>query len=397
MRILQLCNKAPWPANDGSSIAITTMAEGLADNGVEVHLMPINTKKHFKPEENIPAEFKQKTHYHSIFQNTDTTAIGAVLNLLTSDSYFVSRFFFEEYKTTLIKKLKELPFDAVIIDGVFMASYIPIIRQYSKAKILLRTHNVEHQIWDRHLAQEKSSIKKTYLTLQNKRLKRFELKAFAEADSIVTITDEDKKNIASLIPNKPIITCLTGINLNSYTIANQVKHPNTLFHFASMDWMPNIEAVDWLMEKVWPLVIQQQPKAKLVLAGRGMPERFKKLASDTVTIIDNVPNSAEFYHDYGIMLVPLWSGSGLRIKLVEGLAYGKPIITTTIGAEGINYKKNQDLMIADSEKTFADNIIQLLTDHTKKESLQKNGRLLAEQLFDYKVIGKQLLEFYNSL
>lgn len=397
MRILQICNKAPWPANDGSSIAITTMAEGIADNGVELHLMPINTKKHFKPEENIPTEFKQKTHYQAIYQNTDTSAIGAFLNLFSADSYFVSRFYFEEYKQALIAKLKALSFDAIIIDGVFMASYIPLIRQYSKAKVFLRTHNVEHQIWERHLAQEKNTIKKIYLTLQNKRLKRFELNAFANADAIVTITDEDKKNIASLISNKPITTCLTGINLNSYQIATQTKHPNTLFHFASMDWMPNIEAVDWLMEKVWPLVKQQKPDAKLVLAGKGMPERFKTLASNTITIIDNVPNSKEFYQDYDIMLVPLWSGSGLRIKLVEGLAYGKPIITTSIGAEGINYTSNQDLMIADSEKTFADNICQLLSDKSKKESLQKHGRLLAEKLFDYKVIGKQLLEFYKTL
>lgn len=393
MRILQLCNKAPWPANDGSSIAITTMAEGLADNGVELHLMPINTKKHFKSEENIPAGFKQKTHYHSIYQNTDTTALGAIMNLFSSDSYFVSRFYFEGYKTKLVEKLKAMSFDAVIIDGVFMASYMPLIRQYSKAKILLRTHNVEHQIWERHLVQEKNPLKKIYLTLQNKRLKQFELKAFAEADTIVTITDEDRKNISTLVPNKPIITCLTGINLNTYQTAYQAKYPNTLFHFASMDWMPNIEAVDWLMDKVWPIVIQKKPDAKLVLAGRGMPERFKKLASHTIMIIDNVADSKIFYQEYDIMLVPLWSGSGLRIKLVEGLAYGKAIITTSIGAEGIAYQKNKDMLIADDVKEFAEAIIKLLQNENEKHALQKNGRLLAENLFDYKAIGKKLIEF----
>jgi hypothetical protein len=95
MRILQLCNKAPYPANDGSSIAITTLAEGLADNGIELHLLPINTKKHFKPEENIPVSFKQKTNYQSVYKNADTNAVGAILNLFSSQSYFVSRFFFK--------------------------------------------------------------------------------------------------------------------------------------------------------------------------------------------------------------------------------------------------------------------------------------------------------------
>lgn len=96
MRILQLCNKAPYPSlNDGSSIAITNLAEGLIDNGAELHLLTINTKKHFKSEVNIPTSFKEKTHYQSVYKNTNTSAWGAFANLFSSQSYFVSRFFFK--------------------------------------------------------------------------------------------------------------------------------------------------------------------------------------------------------------------------------------------------------------------------------------------------------------
>lgn len=397
MKILQLCNKAPYPANDGSSIAISTLAEGIADNGVELHLLPINTKKHFKPEENIPTDFKQKTNYQSVYRNTDTSIGGALLNLFSAQSYFVSRFYFKEYETQLINKLKNHTFDIIQIEGVFMATYIPTIKQYSKAKIVLRSHNVEHQIWERHLANEKNGIKKTYLNIQNSRLKSFEINAFNQVDAIVTITDEDKKTISSLCPNKPIHTCLTGINLNSYKQVIEPTYPNTLFHFASMDWMPNIEAVDWLLKEVWNDILKQQPNTKLVLAGRGMTDRFKKLASANITIIDDVKESAEFYKTYDVMLVPLWSGSGLRIKLVEGLAYGKAIITTSIGAEGIPYSSGKDLIIADSAKNFSKAIIDLLTDNAKKQSLQLAARKLAEQTFDYKAIAERLIIFYQEL
>lgn len=397
MKVLQLCNKAPYPANDGSSIAIATLAEGLADNDVELHLLPINTKKHFKPEENIPAEFKKKTNYLSVYRDANTSISGAFLNLFSSQSYFVSRFYFKEYEAQLINKLKNNTFDIIQIEGVFMCTYIPILKQYSKAKIVLRSHNVEHQIWERHLSNEKNSIKKNYLSLQNSRLKSFEINAFNEVDAIVTITDEDKKTIASLCPNKPIHTCLTGINLNSYQQVIKPAHPNTLFHFASMDWMPNIEAVDWLIKEVWNDVLKQQPNAKLILAGRGMPERFKKLASANISIIDDVKDSAEFYKTYDVMLVPLWSGSGLRIKLVEGLAYGKAIITTSIGAEGIPYTSGKDLIIADSGKDFSNTIIELLTNISKKQNLQSAARQLAERTFDYKVIASQLINFYKGL
>lgn len=397
MRILQLCNKAPYPANDGSSIAICTLAEGLADNGVELHLLAINTKKHFKPEKNISLGFKEKTHYQSVYKDTNTSAMGALLNLFSSQSYFVSRFFFKEYEDALIKKLKQTSFDIIQLEGVFMCTYIPTIRKYSNAKVVLRSHNLEHQIWERHLTNEKNVLKKIYLTLQNNRLKHFEINAFKAVDSIVTITDEDKKTISSISSEKPLHTCLTGVNLKDYKANNTSKYPNTLFHFAAMDWMPNIEAVEWFIEQVWPEVIKQKTDAQLILAGRGMPERIKNLASANITIITDVKDSAEFYHDYDIMLVPLWSGSGLRIKLVEGLAYGKAIITTSIGAEGILYASNKDIMVADSKEDFIKAIFTLFNDSEKKSDLQKSARELAEKIFDYKKIAANLISFYNTL
>jgi len=397
MKILQLCNKAPYPANDGSSIAIFALAEGLADNGIELHLLPINTKKHFKPEENIPTDFKQKTHYSSIFKNTDTSAVGALLNLFSSQSYFVSRFYFKEYEDALIQKLQSNSFDIIQIEGVFMCTYIPIIRKYSKAKIVLRSHNVEHQIWERHLENEKASLKKTYLKLQNNRLKQFEITAFNQVDAIVTITDEDKKTISSICPNTLFHTCLTGINLNSYQFVTEAKQPNTLFHFASMDWMPNIEAVDWLLNHVWQEVLKLKPDAKLILAGRGMPERFKKLTSQNITIIEDVKDSKEFYANYDVMLVPLWSGSGLRIKLVEGLAYGKAIITTSIGAEGIPYTNGKNMLIADTANDFVKDILEVLNNPSLKHDLQKSARNLAESHFDYKISAKRLIDFYKTV
>ncbi len=397
MKILQLCNKAPYPANDGSSIAICTLAEGLADNGVELHLLPVNTKKHFKPDANIPIHFKDKTHYQSVFKNTNTTLWGALLNLFYSQSYFVSRFYFKEYEDLLIKKLQSTKFDIIQLEGVFMCSYISTIKKYSKAPIVLRSHNVEHQIWERHLFHEKNPLKKVYLGIQNERLKVFEINAFQKVNAIVTITDEDKKTISEICPHQSIHTCLTGIDLEKYFPVKKAKHPNTLFHFASMDWMPNVEAVEWLVTSVWPHVLKNKPDAQLVLAGRGMPEHIKKMASKNIQVLGQVSDSSDFYRTYDIMLVPLWSGSGLRIKLVEGLAYGKSIITTTIGAEGIPYTNLKHIQIADSEIDYAHAIVSLLNNDHLKEGLQKGARELAEIHFDYKRIANELITFYKTL
>lgn len=397
MRILQLSNKAPYPANDGSSIAIYNLAEGLSDNGAELHLLTINTKKHFKPDAQVPQAFKDKAHYASVYRDTDISAGGAFANLFSKQSYFVSRFFFKAFEEEIVRRLKAHAFDLVQLEGVFLATYIPLIRRHSGAKIVIRAHNLEHQIWERHLANEPNFLKKQYLTLQNKRLRRFELDAFASADAIVTITDEDKKNIQKLVPQKALYTCLTGINLNAYQKVERPVEPDTLFHFASMDWMPNEEAVSWLMEHVWPGVVKSLPDSKLVLAGKNMPEKFRRLANKNLEVIEHVSSSPEFYSTYDIMLVPLWSGSGLRIKLVEGLAYGKAIITTSIGAEGIPYTNHKNMVVADSAASFTEAIVSLLKDQAQKQRLQQQARALAEQHFDYKQIGAGLLGFYKSM
>lgn len=397
MKILQICNKAPYPANDGSSIAIYNLANGLIENNIDLTLLTINTKKHFKPDDQIPVDFKQKSNYKSIYKNTNPNALGAYINLFSSSSYFVSRFYFKEFETALSNLLSKHTFDIIQLEGVFMGVYIPCIKKHSNAKIVLRAHNIEHQIWERHLEVEKNPFKKIYLQLQNKRLKKFELNIINTVDAVVTITEIDKENIKLINPHKQTFTCVTGIDLNQYKVVQKPVYPNTLFHFASMDWLPNEEAVSWFIENVWPDIVAQNPEVKLILAGRGMPLKFKKMASDNIKIIEQVNNSSEFYHEYDIMLVPLLSGSGLRIKLVEGLAYGKAIVTTSIGAEGIQYEHKKQMLIADEAADFAKSVNELLHHPELKNSLQINARTLAEDKFDFKKVAEELIQFYQKI
>ena len=320
MRILQLCNKAPYPANDGSSIAIYNMARGLYENNAELHLLTINTKKHFKDDASVPEEFKNKAHYRSVYKDTSPSALGAFFNLFSSNSYFISRFYFKEFEDALIETLQKNTFDLVQLEGLFMAPYIETIRKFSKAKIALRAHNIEHLIWERHIAHEKNSLKRSYLKIQNARLKKFEEEIFTKVDVIITITDADKNYILKKFPKLNIVTCLTGIELKDYEQnANVKKEENTLFSFGSMDWMPNLEAVDWFVNNCWKNIHAKHPNCKFIIAGRHMPQKFKTLQLPNIEIIENVSNNRDFYSTYDIMLVPLLSGSGLRIKLVNSM------------------------------------------------------------------------------
>lgn len=398
MRVLQLCNKAPYPPNDGSSIAIYNMGQGFISNGVELYVLTINTKKHFKKDSDVPQEYRTKANYQSVFENTDVSAFGALKNLFSGESYFVSRFYFSAFENKLIEKLKANTFDVIQLEGLFVATYIPVIKKYSKAKIVLRAHNIEYLIWERHLKNEPSLFKKMYLGLQTRRLKRFELKVLNEIDSIVTITDVDKSVFEKEGFKKPIYTCITGVDVEQYRKkTGTVRKPKTIFHFASMDWMPNIEAVEWFLSNCWKNVLKQVPDAKFVMAGRHMPQKLAKLKLPNVQVVESVKDSKVFYNEHEIMVVPLLSGSGLRIKLIEGLAYGKAIVSTSIGAEGINYTSGKNMLIADTATDFTQAVVELLRDDTKRQTLEQGALNFAEKECDNKKVVAGLVNFYKNV
>ncbi len=397
MRILQLCNKAPYPPNDGSSIAIYNMGVGFIANNVDLHVLTINTKKHFKPDAEVEKEYKINSNYQSVYRDANVSLFGLIANLFSSQSYFVSRFYFKEFENALIGKLKNQNFDVVQIEGLFMGVYIPVIKKYSKAKIVLRAHNVEHLIWERHIANERSVIKKSYLSLQNKRLKQFELAVLKQIDAIVSITDHDKGLFRKLDFKLPIYTCITGVDVSKYKQKEtEAVKPRTIFCFASMDWMPNVEAVDWFLQHCWAKVSLVQG-TKFIIAGRHMPERFLKLNLPNVQVIEKVESSKKFYNQHEIMLVPLLSGSGLRIKIIEGMAYGKAIVSTSVGAEGINISNGKNIIIEDDPAKFTDAVIELLQDENKRHKIEKEAQLFAEKEFDNAVVVSELVNFYKTV
>ncbi|HXB39623.1 MAG TPA: glycosyltransferase [Bacteroidia bacterium] len=397
MRILQLTNKPPAPPDDGSSIAMFNMGAGFIANGVDLTLLTINTKKHFKSDSEVDKDFKKKSNYQSVYRNTDVSITGALMNLFSDKSYFSSRFYFKEFEEKLISVLKEKEFGFVQLESIFMGDYIPTIRKYSKARIIVRTHNIEHMIWDRMIENETNVAKKKYLSLQNARLKLFEYTVLKNADAIVPITSIDQKYFESWGIQKPFFSSPTGLLPDKYIINHSNEVPQSVFHFGSMDWMPNEEAVLWFVKNVWNKVLDKIPKAKFYIAGRGISEKVASLQIPGVIVTGKTESPEKVYHNYEVMVVPLLSGSGMRIKLIEGMAYGKPIVSTNIGAEGIIVTNNKNCLLADDADTFANSVIELLSDKTKKENMQKEAREFAEKNYNNTFLVNQLLNFYKTL
>jgi glycosyltransferase involved in cell wall biosynthesis len=148
---------------------------------------------------------------------------------------------------------------------------------------------------------------------------------------------------------------------------------------------------------VWEKVLEKIPQAKFYVIGRGMGDKILSLSKPNVVVIGKIQNAEKVYHHYSVMVVPLLSGSGMRIKMIEGMAYAKPIVSTGIGAEGIAVTANKNCLLANNATDFANSVIEILTSEEKKKSLQREARLFIEQHFENNFLVKQLVDFYKNL
>jgi glycosyltransferase involved in cell wall biosynthesis len=392
-----LCNKSPWPKHEGGPIAMHAMISGLLQAGHSVKVLAANTNKYKIDPETIPADFKQNTQIEFVDIDLSLSVSGAIYNFLAGKSYHVSRFYTKAFAQKITEVLENESFDIIQLEMLQMATYLDVIRKHSKAPVVLRAHNIEHKIWQRIAENCPNPFKRIYLNHLYKSLKRFEISILNKIDGIVAITPVDARNFDRLSHSTNIISIPFGINLNTMKENPIQPAEPSLFHIGTMNWFPNEEGIKWLMSAVWPQVSQLLPDIELHLAGRYMPEWMLKLSVPRVTIDGEVPDVWEYMQRFSIMVVPLFSGSGIRIKIVEAMAAGKAIITTAIGAEGINYENGQHLIIAKDAKSFADAIVKVSNNRTLRDSLGKNAQMLITKEHDNNKLMEKLTGFYSEL
>lgn len=397
MKILQLVNRIPYPLNDGGSLGIHYYTQGFIDAGVSLSMLAMNTTRHWVETENLPPLYQQLDHFITVKVDNRIKPGPALLNLFGRSSYNIDRFVTRDYKNALIGLLQKETFDIVQLESLFLVPYIPVIRQYSKAKIVIRQHNIEYRIWERLAAQAGNPLKKWYLTLLARRLKQFELDHLQDYDLILPISEADQQVLLALGVQKPMFLHPFGIDMAHIPFSPAAAPPISLYHIGAMDWLPNQESVNWLLERVMPVVSRELPGIQLYLAGRNMPEHYLKNTWPNVTVVGEVPDAAAFEKDKSILLVPLLSGGGVRIKIFQGMAMGKAIVTTPVGLEGIEARDGQEVWVADTPETFARKVIEAVRQPELIQQMGAAARKLMEEKYDRKKLIAALLDRYRQL
>lgn len=398
MKILQLNNRIPYPLNDGGNIGVYYYTEGYLAAGVELSMLAMNTTRHWTDVANLPPLYKKLQHFEVIKVDNRIKPWDAFLNLFSAQSYNISRFISDDYQKALIRLLEKTDFDIVQLEGLYLVPYIPVIRKYSKARISIRQHNIEYRIWERLTSQAKNPLKKWYLSLLTRRLKRFELQHINDYDIVLPISRNDEAVYRELGCKVPLFLHPFGINIaNIPFYPYQPGQDVNLYHIGAMDWLPNQESVDWLLNQVMPVMEKELPSLKLYLAGRNMPEKYFQLNRSNIIVLGEVPDAQAFERDKSILVVPLLSGGGVRIKIFQAMAMGKMIITTSVGVEGIEAENSRHIMLADTAVDFIAAIKQAVNAPSLITATGLHARQLIEQKYDRQKLIAGLLKRYHAL
>jgi len=397
MKVLQLCHKPPFPPKDGGCIAMHNITEGLLRAGHSVRILTIFTHKHDLELDQLSDAYLNATQIEGVFVDTEINIVDAFSSLITQDSYNISRFFSPDFDRRLIQIMQREAFDIIHLESLFMTPYIGTLRRISKAPIVLRSHNLEYIIWERLAEGTSNFAKRIYLKYLAKKLKEYEISAVRQVNGIAAISASDSDRYREITHEKPTIELPFGIDTAKYPDASFAGSAPTLFHLGAMDWQPNIEALDWFIARIWPIVRDGHPSVQFHVAGKGLNTNSTAFDDARIVVHGEVDSAIDFMKQHSIMVVPLRSAGGIRVKIIEGMACAKAIVSTPVGAEGLNLENNVEIVIADDAESFAQAILALLEAPERITAIGQAARQHALQHFANDTITERLVQFYQNL
>jgi len=388
-KIFIITNRVPYPLKDGGNLAMNALIEGYREAGWIVYLLSMNTTRHFVDPGQLANLFRDIYKFEWLKVDNSLSPVRIIKNfLLSSEPEHAERFYKPEFEDKIKEIIRSFQPDVIQVESVFLTGYLPAIRQNSAALTVLRIHNVEFQIWQ-SLARKSRGLKKIYLDKLAKRIRNYERYAWSEFDLLLAITEKDANLIASLEDVREMVVAPFSVDTRLQVPAQQARWVG--YHIGAMDWMPNREGMLWFLNKVWKRVHKAVPAFEFFFAGRNMPEELKKIQLPGVHCAGEVPDAAAFIADKKILIVPLFSSGGIRVKILEAMAAEKIVITTRAGIKGIEARSGEQFIQVSSPDDFARAIAWCLGHVADAERIGQRARQLVMEKYDNRVIMSNII------
>jgi glycosyltransferase involved in cell wall biosynthesis len=396
MRILQLATQIPYPPTDGGKLSVFGITKYLSQSGHKIEFVSYCSNY---PDDKAMVELKEYCNPYFIKANTKNNILKVAVNFFSAVPFNASKYKKSKLKSFLKKLLREEKFDIIHIDHLFLGWTVDIIRKYSAAPIVLRSQNLEMNIMKRFAEAQKNIFIKKFAELQYNKFKKFEPLTCSKFNTCIMISEDDKNSLLGLNPSLNVKAIPAGIDENLLSFKKKDVIPYSLVHIGHTDWYPNYDGLLWFCENVMIEIIKVLPEIKLFIYGGGNTYKFpipKKLSNYVINkgFVNDIWKELQ---DKALAIVPLRIGGGIRIKILELLATGTNIITTSVGKEGIDIIDSKEVIVADDSQMFQQKIIQYFNGHFENESIADRGKEFIKKNYLWNKIASRFESEYTEL
>jgi polysaccharide biosynthesis protein PslH len=296
-----------------------------------------------------------------------------------------------DMQRTIDRLCAERDFDIVQLESTLLA----LFRFPPEAKLVLDEHNVDYEVYARMHETERSPLRRAFYGSQERRFVRFEQRSWQEVAAVVATSEREAEIMRSHAPDTNVAAVPNGVDVEYFRPEPAPVARGTVVFNGVLDYRPNIDGVNFLVDEVLPLVRKQRPEVRLTVVGRGSESAVEALRRRDIDATGEVPDVRPYLRGAEVVVVPIRMGSGTRLKVVEGLALGKPVVSTTLGCEGVNVRDGEHLLIGDTAETFALQIVHLFEHPEVGEALGRAGRELTEREYSWDYAGELLEGVYQ--
>ncbi len=405
MRILFLSQLVPYPIDAGPKVRSYHVLQYLAGRGHEVTLLAF-CRPDDRPEALAHLRTFCKAVYTTPMVRSRLRDVGYLLRaMIGRQPFLILRDHVQMMHTLLSELLATEEYDAVHADQLWMAQYALAAGQVDSGKqpaLVLDQHNAVHMIPQRMAAGSKNRLKQALLAREAQQLAHYEVECCRRFKHVVWVTEDDWRAVQKLNREAPftnhnqvIPIC---VDVDEKPVVNSAPQPFRVTFVGGLHWPPNAEGVSWFYQQVWPQVSAGCPWAKLTIIGKQPPKAVAAPSAEDgkVEVTGYVADLERYLQETAVFIVPLLAGGGMRVKILDAWSWGLPIVSTTIGAEGLRYQAGEDILLADSPDGFGRAVLQALTDPQTAAKLRRLGRRTVERDYDWRTIYPQWDQIYGD-
>ena len=395
MKILMLVPYLPNPSTSGGQTRWYNIIKYLSQNH-EITLFSLikdESEKRFIP------ELKKYCQKVEVFSRPEKpwTLRNILLSELGPFPLLVIRNWSYEERKAIAKELEREKYDLIHAETFYVMPHLP----KTTVPTILVEQTIWHDVYKHHVVHEIPRLLRPFFLWDVIKVKFWEKHYWGRADRLFAVSEEDREEMRKIIPEKEIGIIPNGVDSKFFSEKpiERMSPPRILYGVTNFEWLQNQEATEILIKKVWPFIKKSFPNAKIWIVGRKMPGWLKELAEkdNDIEITENIEDARDAYRKASITVAPIKGAGGTRLKILEAMAAGLPVVSSTIGVAGLGVKDGENVLIADTPKGLAEKAVKLLKDRELAEKIGARGQAHVRKYFDWRFIVKLHDPIYRKL